>query len=81
MEKKASAEKAVREIRRRTRRRFSAEEKITDRDREAAGAQLLSESQIAMEAMPPASGIGHGFADVMAHRPGAGHGRSRLAAR
>ncbi len=28
MEKKASAEKAVREIRRKTRRRFSAEEKI-----------------------------------------------------
>ncbi len=28
MEKKASAEKAIREIRRKTRRRFSAEEKI-----------------------------------------------------
>jgi hypothetical protein len=36
MEKKASAEKAVREIRRKTRRRFPAKEKIPQR-----GAQLL----------------------------------------
>ncbi len=37
MAQKESAEKAVRDIRRKTRRRFSAEEKITDRDRGSAG--------------------------------------------
>jgi hypothetical protein len=37
MPKKETAEMAVRDIRRKTRRRFPAEEKITDRDRGAAG--------------------------------------------
>jgi transposase len=41
MEKKASAEKTVREIRRKTRRRFSAEEKIRIVIEGLRGAQTL----------------------------------------
>jgi hypothetical protein len=49
MEKKDSAEKAVREIRRKTRRRFSAEEKIRIVIEGLRGEELLALGSVARE--------------------------------